>query len=152
MGLARDNPSFASEIDAVTSDHEAGSYALTKWLISQGRKRILRFWQLAVSGPSEVQPWLTQRNAGYERAMRECGVEPLPAVEIFDPGYHNFNNTEEDFKLQSRLMAGYLVEHLAWPKCHRRHHGAQRRYRRPPLRRSARAWQGAKSRRSPGGI
>ena len=36
MGLARDNPSFASEIDAVTSDHEAGSYALTKWLISQG--------------------------------------------------------------------------------------------------------------------
>ncbi|MGA7883777.1 MAG: GntR family transcriptional regulator [Terrimicrobiaceae bacterium] len=115
MGLAHDNPTFESEIDAVVSDHEAGSYALTKWLISQGRKRILRFWQLAVSGPSEVQPWLMQRNAGYERAMREGGIEPLPAVEIFDPGYHNFNNTEEDFKLQSRLMAGYLVEHLHGP-------------------------------------
>ena len=47
--------------------------------------------------------------------MREAGLEPLPAVEIFDPGYHNFNNTEEDFKLQSRLMAGYLVEHLHGP-------------------------------------
>jgi DNA-binding LacI/PurR family transcriptional regulator len=112
MGLARDNPKFAAEIDSVASDHEAGSYALTKWLIEQGRRRILRFWQLAVSGPSEVQPWLGHRNAGYERAMGEAGLEPLPAVQIFDPGYHNFDNTEEDFKLQSRLMAGYLVEHL----------------------------------------
>jgi DNA-binding LacI/PurR family transcriptional regulator len=112
MGLARDNPSFAAEIDSVASDHEAGAYALTKWLLNQGRKRILRFWQLPISGPSEVQPWLGHRNAGYERAMREAGLEPLPAVEVFDPGYHNFDNTEEDFKLQSRLMAGYLVEHL----------------------------------------
>jgi DNA-binding LacI/PurR family transcriptional regulator len=115
MGLARDNPHFAAEIDAVTSDHEAGSHALTKWLISQGRKRILRFWQLALTGPSEVQPWLAHRNAGYERAMREAGLEPIPPVEVFDPGYHNFDNTEEDFKLQSRLMAGYLVEHLHGP-------------------------------------
>ena len=112
LGLGADNPAFAAEVDAVTSDHEAGSYALTKWLISQGRRRILRFWQLSVPGPSEVAPWLAQRNAGYERAIRESGLEPLPAVEIFDPGYHNFDNTEEDFKLQSRLMAGYLVEHV----------------------------------------
>jgi DNA-binding LacI/PurR family transcriptional regulator len=116
MGLARDNPSFAAEIDSVASDHEAGAYALTKWLLNQGRKRILRFWQLPISGPSEVQPWLGHRNAGYERAMREAGLEPLPAVEIFDPGYHNFDNTEEEFKLQSRLMAGYLVEHLHGPR------------------------------------
>ncbi len=116
MGLARDNPHFAAEIDSVASDHEAGAYALTKWLLSQGRKRILRFWQLPISGPSEVQPWLGHRNAGYERAMREAGLEPLPAVEIFDPGYHNFDNTEEEFKLQSRLMAGYLVEHLHGPR------------------------------------
>ena len=36
-------------------------------------------------------------------------------MEIFDPGYHNFNNSKEDFELQSRLMAGYLVEHLRGP-------------------------------------
>ena len=115
MGLARDNPRIASEIDAVVSDHEAGSYALTRWLIEQGRKRILRFWQIGAQGPGEVQPWLSQRNAGYERAVREARLESLPAVEIYDPGYHNFDNTEEDFKLQSRLMAGYLVEHLHGP-------------------------------------
>ena len=98
----------------MTSDHEAGAYALTKWLIGQGRKRILRFWQVAVGGPSEVQPWLTKLNAGYERAMRECGVSRASRGN-FDPANTTLTIAREDFELQSRLMAGYLVEHLRGP-------------------------------------
>jgi hypothetical protein len=66
----------------------------------------------------------------------------VAAVEIFDPGYHNFNNTEEDFKLQSRLMAGYLVEHLHGPNAidaiMAPSEPSSASLRRPP-----RAWQGA---------
>lgn len=115
MGLASANPTFAAEIDSVVSDHERGSYELTKWLIEQGRKRILRFWQVGMA-PGEIQPWLAQRDAGYEKAMREAGLEPLPVLRVHDPGYHNFDNTESDFRLGSRLIAGYLIEHLHGPK------------------------------------
>lgn len=114
MGLATENPALVAEIDAVSSDHEAGAYALTHWLIENGRTRILRFWQLN-SPPQETQPWLQERNRGYERAMRDAGLEPLPAVQLFDPAYHNFDNTEEDFKFRARTMAGFLVEHLKGP-------------------------------------
>ena len=115
LGLASTNSENKISMDCVVSDHEAGSYALTKWLISQGRTRILRFWQVHLNGPQERQIWLSQRDAGYERAMAEAGLETIPALEIYDPGYHNFGNTKEEFDFRSRTMAGYLVEYLHGP-------------------------------------
>ena len=50
LSLVNENTQAVEGIDSVVSDHEAGSYALTKWLISQGRKRILAFLVGAGSG------------------------------------------------------------------------------------------------------
>ncbi len=111
LGLAA-GVSALQGVDSVVSDHEAGAYALTQWLIKQGRRRILRFWQLHMRGPQEKELWLLQRDRGYERAMKDAGLEPLPALEVYDPGYHNFGNTKENFEFRARIMAGYLIEHL----------------------------------------
>ena len=96
------------EYDSVGSDHAAGAHALTRWLIGQGRRRILRLWcGLAGSYPE----WLRQRDAGYERAMRESGLEVLPAVTT--PGGGVFPISPETFECNARLMAGYLLEYLS---------------------------------------
>ena len=99
-------------IDRVASDHEVGSYELTRFLISQGRKRILRLWMLAQ--PQHAQtPWLSQRNAGYERACREAGLAVLPAVIPPMPPLGNWpQQRQEIFEALSRFVVGYLLEHL----------------------------------------
>jgi len=105
---------YASKIDVsfdtVASDHEYGAYELTRWLISQGRRRILRLWTLIGSNPSEKQEWNRQRDLGYERAMLEVGLKTMPALEIYN--YNHFMDTQESFQQQVRLMAGYLIEYL----------------------------------------
>jgi DNA-binding LacI/PurR family transcriptional regulator len=95
----------------VASDHETGSYELTKWLISQGRKRILRLWTTHWTGPEEKREWLHQRDLGYERAMQEAGLEPLKPLEIFGQ-VHRGPDTSETFRQEARLLAGYLIEYL----------------------------------------
>ena len=99
-------------VDTVISDHEAGAYALTKWLISQGRKRILRFWEIPWASGKNKADWLARRNRGYERAMREAGLEPLPALETYEPLYPIVGLSEQEFQFHTRVMAGYLVEYL----------------------------------------
>jgi DNA-binding LacI/PurR family transcriptional regulator len=97
--------------DTVASDHETGSYELTKWLISQGRKRILRLWTTQWAGPEEKREWLHQRDLGYERAMQEAGLEPLKPLEIY--GQTRIGpESQESFRQEARLMAGYLIEYL----------------------------------------
>ena len=59
--------------DRVAADHAAGAFALTRWLIERGRRRILNFWP----GPRQLN-WMAQRRRGYEQAMQEAGLEPLP--------------------------------------------------------------------------
>lgn len=102
-------------MDSLASDQEAGAYLLTKWLISQGRKRILRFWQTSVEGSETRLFWLAQRAFGYMRAMHEAGLDPLPAVEYYDLHYRAFGLTQRGFDYCSRVMAGYLVDHLHGP-------------------------------------
>jgi len=64
-----------ADFDRVMSDHDQGSYELTRWLISQGRKRILNLW-----GKPGNYYWNVNRRRGYERAMKEAGLVVLPTV------------------------------------------------------------------------
>ena len=100
----------AISFDTVVSDHEFGAYQLSKWLIGRGRRRILRVWPLNLTNPSHKQEWVSQRDLGYERAMREAGLQPLPALELNDFVRHL--DTQESFQHQVHLMAGYLIKHL----------------------------------------
>ena len=110
LGRAQDSKK-ATQYDTVASDHEAGAYELTKWLISQGRRRILRVWRLVVSNATEKQEWLSQRDRGYERAMEEAGLPPMPALEFYNPTQPQ-ESEKEAFRLQVHLLAGYLIEYL----------------------------------------
>ncbi len=117
IGLVDSEHDISREVDTVRSDHELGSYALTKWLIGQGRKRILRIWQINGNGPEDRQKWLAQRDAGHERAMKEAGLITLPPIEIYQtPNHATDLDNREQFEMRSRMMAGYLVEHLAAPQ------------------------------------
>jgi DNA-binding LacI/PurR family transcriptional regulator len=91
--------------DVVTCDQESGSYQLTRWLLTRGRRRILRFWRVGSDSH-----WLRQRDLGHERAMREAGLEPLPPVVIH--GLPNHLTDETAWKRVVRTLAGYLPEHL----------------------------------------
>ena len=97
-----DWPAYA-DFDRVTSDHEAGAYALTRHLIGQGRTRILQ----TTIAPTDGY-WYAPRRAGYERAMREAGLEPLPSLEL--PSFPKGN--EDAFRGGVRTLAGYLIEHF----------------------------------------
>ena len=99
--------------DCVTSDHAAGCEDLCRWLISQGRRRILRVWE-HTSSQSRVPEWRRQRDAGYERAMQEAGLEPIPLLDI--PAFPEaFIQSREDFEMRARLILGYLWDHFSGP-------------------------------------
>lgn len=95
-------------VDRVKSDHEAGAYQLTRFLQQQGRTRIL---PIATSGSVNFL-WYRERRCGYERAMHEAGLEPLPSLEVPDSGWDSYI-TEERIKRVSRLYVGYLIDALA---------------------------------------
>jgi len=110
-GIGRERDSkIVSSYDTVSSDHEYGSHELTKWLIGQKRRRILRLWNINVTNPNEKPEWISQRDIGHERAMHEAGLKTLPALEIYNPT--NGRDSKEEFQHQVRLMAGYLIEYL----------------------------------------
>lgn len=90
--------------DRVISDHEAGAYALTRWLIAQGRRRILRLWPRSAQGSY----WLQGRDAGYDRAMREAGLEPLEPV-VLQRSVSHTEGRREVFEHNARTYAGYLI-------------------------------------------
>jgi DNA-binding LacI/PurR family transcriptional regulator len=102
-------------VDHVASDHQAGCYDLTRHLIEQGRRRILRLWLL--SDPRQTQaPWLAQRNIGYERACHDAGLTPLPALIPPTPPSGAWPHQRlELFEATSRFVVGYLLEHLQGP-------------------------------------
>lgn len=95
--------------DRVTSDHATGAYLLAHWLIGQGRRRLLQLWPTPATGY-----WFAQRQAGYEQALREANLEPLPVV-VWPPQPGRSRNAEE-FADNVRRMAGFLVEHLTGPR------------------------------------
>lgn len=108
-------PAELPEYDVATSDHAAGGYALTKWMIQQGRRRILPFWD---THPDLTgREWVKQREEGYRRAMAEAGLEALPVVRF--PAACAAGSTpadaagaEDRFSIRARMTAGFLAEHV----------------------------------------
>lgn len=92
-------------VDRVKSDHESGAYQLTNYLLQQGRKRILPL----ISSKMRDCLWAKERRRGYERAMLEAGLEPLPSLEIPETDWTGYI-TEERIKRISRLYVGYLID------------------------------------------
>jgi DNA-binding LacI/PurR family transcriptional regulator len=106
--VAYGDPPENQPFDRVLSDHDAGSHALTRHLIGRGCRRILRLWP-AMS----VEPyWIIGRNRGYERAMREAGLDPMPALAVDAPIPHS-EGRREQFILNARAFSSYLIPYLA---------------------------------------
>lgn len=103
-----DAPELAA-YDRVVSDHEAGSYELTRWLIRRGRRRVLRLWTAGLD-----DYWVKARFAGHERALREAGLDVLPLVHVKN-FYSPKELDREAFEIGTRQFAGFLVEHLRGP-------------------------------------
>jgi len=91
--------------DLVASDHRAGAYNLTKWLIGQGKRRIL-----LVIPRRDYASWPEERRLGYEQALREEGLEPAGVVETRNLGPLSLG--EENFEDTARLLTGYLAPHV----------------------------------------
>ncbi len=94
--------------DSVRSDHAGGTYQLVNALASQGKRRILRMWTL----PDAI--WVRQHDLGYERAIAKLGIPSLPAVHIEDWDRGD-DLLEAVYRRRTRLMAGYLTEHMHGP-------------------------------------
>jgi len=90
--------------DRVVPDHETGAYEATRWLIAQGRRRILNVW-----GGLSAGYWFSRRLAGYRRAMLEAGLKPLEPLTV---PYFPEAPTDELVGCETRVYAGYLVEQL----------------------------------------
>jgi DNA-binding LacI/PurR family transcriptional regulator/DNA-binding transcriptional regulator YhcF (GntR family) len=68
-------------VDGVGSDQAAGAAMLTRYLLEQrGRRRIQRVWWSPELEHGHIPQWLCRRDAGYEQASLEAGLEPLPAI------------------------------------------------------------------------
>lgn len=61
---------FCSQFVNVETDDSAASYAAAKHLIDLGHRRIAFF-----AGPGSA-PWAVERFEGYQRALREAGIQP----------------------------------------------------------------------------
>lgn len=101
-------PTGLDAFDAVVSDHERGGYELARWLLKQGRRRLL-FAPLFPSNPQ----WIVDRYKGYARALQEAGLETRPALKMskFDIGM----DSPERFLESAKHIAGHLAEHLTGP-------------------------------------
>jgi DNA-binding LacI/PurR family transcriptional regulator/DNA-binding transcriptional regulator YhcF (GntR family) len=93
--------------DRVTSDHEQGSYEVTRWLLQRGHRRILNLWPAPAMGY-----WFAQRRRGYERAMQEAGLEVLPEVLMPAPSARADAEDLLAFAERARQIAASLIEYL----------------------------------------
>ncbi len=89
--------------DRVEPNHETGAYELTRWLLARGKKHIRQIWPF-----SWEKPWVKRRRIGYERAMREAGLEPLPAIRSEEPHYAT-QDSSLVFRSQAQATAGALA-------------------------------------------
>ena len=103
-----DGPELTS-FDRVISDHEQGSYELTKWLIERGCQRIL---QTRPEGADTY--WSQMRDKGYLRAMKQADL-PLLKTGVYAP-FAPADNDRALFERSVQAMAAYLTPHLSKKK------------------------------------
>jgi DNA-binding LacI/PurR family transcriptional regulator len=89
--------------DRVVPDHATGAYELTMWLIKLGRRAIRQYW----SNPLQTR-WMQARREGYERAMREAGLEPLEPINRPRGAYSGLDFAAE-FAAEAQACAGALI-------------------------------------------
>lgn len=89
--------------DRVEPDHETGAYELTRWLLARGKQHIRQIWPF-----SWEKPWVKRRWLGYERAMREAGLEPLDAIRSEQPSFAT-QDPRLVFRSQAQATAGVLA-------------------------------------------
>lgn len=90
--------------DRAVPDHETGAYDLARWLLARGRRHIRQYWTLTPGSCA----WAIARQRGYERAMREAGLEPLEPVVSLDATYA-VNEGAAAFLARSQAAAGALL-------------------------------------------
>lgn len=93
--------------DRVVSDHASGAYQLTQALIAEGRKRILMLFRAT----SDVY-WVRARRAGYEQALREAGLQPLPLLVSGRSVMGAAPDPLAAFDSERRHMVSYLMDYL----------------------------------------
>jgi DNA-binding LacI/PurR family transcriptional regulator len=99
-----DKPEYQN-YDRVVSDHEAGGYQLTRFLIEKGCRRIL------CALFSIESYWVKARYAGYLRAMAEARLEPLPLLEQASMQVET-ENQEVFFKVKTQYLMGCFHPHF----------------------------------------
>lgn len=94
-----------SEFDRVYSDHITGSFEQTRWLIDRGRRRIVLAWP----DTDPLPYWYEMRRKGYEQAMNQSGLEPIPT--LFMPEVpQNRPITPDLFEKECRKQIGFFME------------------------------------------
>ena len=105
-----------TELDAVTSNNEEGTFNLTKALMADGYKRI------AFVGGDITLSSARERFSGYARAMAEAGIKPEPSwiclggMEVED-GYKLMESLLEKQNLPEAMVAVNLLVHLGMERC-----------------------------------
>ena len=94
-------------IDRVSSEHEQGSYELAGALIKSGRRKIMM-----ILGRGDLRYWVKGRISGYEKAMREAGLAPMPPLVESSVGT-DMSDLHEKVTITSRYHAGCLTEYFS---------------------------------------
>ena len=98
---------YLRTFDRVVPDHEVGTYELTKWLLSCGRKAP----HMAALLESSLPAWMQARQRGYEKAMREAGLQPFPPLLCLEPSLPGVSK-ENLFQLKTQFLAGAILHPL----------------------------------------
>lgn len=101
-----DDPEYQA-VDRVCSDHAQGAWALTRFLLAAGCRRIMRRWP----GVEPPRYWQRGRQAGYEQALREAGLAPF--APLLEPWPEAAGGSRAAWDRRVRLETGCLAEHFA---------------------------------------
>lgn len=94
-------------IERSAADHHAGPRLLLEYMASLGIRRALWYY------PCRNRPllvWQAERQAGYEAAAREFGIELVPVTEVLP--ITNEVGSSENFSHYSRLIATVLSRYV----------------------------------------
>ncbi|MEM1011680.1 MAG: LacI family DNA-binding transcriptional regulator [Planctomycetota bacterium] len=103
--------------DIVASDHRAGGYLMTRWLIEQrGCRRPVPYLRVksSIREAERFPTWWQQRIAGYRQAMDESGLEPFAPLEV-DAVFRDEAMDLSAREADARYLAGYLAPLLHLP-------------------------------------